>query len=91
LGTVDDFLIDPETWQLQHVVIDTGNWLPGRRVAVTTEWIEEMDWTDQSLHVTVDTQAIRDAPPIRKIEDLRMSQPEASALASYGALGYWPV
>jgi PRC-barrel domain len=32
LGTVDDFLFDDASWMVRWLVVDTGNWLPGRKV-----------------------------------------------------------
>jgi len=33
-GTVKDFLFDDETWRIRWVVVDTGTWLPGRKVLI---------------------------------------------------------
>ena len=32
LGTVSDFLFDDATWLVRWLVVDTGSWLPGRKV-----------------------------------------------------------
>jgi PRC-barrel domain len=32
LGTVSDFLFDDATWLVRWLVVDTGNWLSGRKV-----------------------------------------------------------
>ena len=40
IGSVDDFLIDPECWQVRHVVVDTGNWLPGARVVLARDLLD---------------------------------------------------
>src|ERR1700676_4307108 len=32
IGSVDDFLFSDDRWTVRWAVIDTGNWLPGRRV-----------------------------------------------------------
>jgi hypothetical protein len=34
IGHVADFLFEEETWAIRHLVIDTHNWLPGKRVLV---------------------------------------------------------
>ncbi|MFC1494211.1 PRC-barrel domain-containing protein [Thermodesulfobacteriota bacterium] len=31
IGHVDDFIIDDETWAIRYLIIDTQNWLPGKR------------------------------------------------------------
>ena len=32
LGTVSDFLLDDENWIIRWLVVDTGDWLSGRKV-----------------------------------------------------------
>ncbi|EPX77919.1 hypothetical protein [Salipiger mucosus] len=85
VGSVCGFLIDPEDWTLQHVVVETGHWLPGRRVAITTRWIEAADWHEQRIHVEVSRQEIEEAPTLDTVDDLLISPFER-----YGALGTWP-
>jgi uncharacterized protein YrrD len=31
IGHVDDFIIDDETWAIRYLIIDTHNWLPGKK------------------------------------------------------------
>ena len=35
IGAVDDFYFDDERWAIRYVVVDTGRWLPGRRVLIS--------------------------------------------------------
>ena len=35
IGRVRDLYIDDETWTVRYLVLDTGNWLPGRRVLIS--------------------------------------------------------
>ena len=32
IDTVSDFLFDDASWQVRWLVVDTGNWLSGRKV-----------------------------------------------------------
>jgi hypothetical protein len=34
VGAVKDFLFDDETWTIRWMAVDTGHWLPGRRVFI---------------------------------------------------------
>lgn len=90
VGSVIDFLIEADGWQLRFLAIDTGNWLPGRRVVVTTDWITDVDAVDRKIHVDVDQQTLKDAPRLRSIEDLHLSDAK-EAIDRYGHVGYWPV
>lgn len=38
LGYVYDFYFDDDTWRARYAVVDTGAWLPGRRVLIPKSW-----------------------------------------------------
>lgn len=62
LGHVDEFLIDDEVWRIRYLVIDTRNWLPGRKVLVAPAWIHEVDWKVEKVHVGLTRDAIKASP-----------------------------
>lgn len=66
LGHVDDFLIDGRTWTIRYLVVDTRNWLPGRKVTIPTQWVEKVDWADRIACVTAAKELIRSAPEYEK-------------------------
>lgn len=43
VGTVKDFLFDDETWRIRWVVVDTGTWLPSRKVLIHPSAIAPLD------------------------------------------------
>jgi hypothetical protein len=44
IGAVDDFYFDDERWAIRYVVVDTGRWLPGRRVLISPLSIDRTEW-----------------------------------------------
>lgn len=36
VGRVDDLLLDADVWHVRYVVVDTGSWLAGRRVLISS-------------------------------------------------------
>lgn len=62
IGHIDDFLIDDSDWSLRFLVVDTRNWLPGRKVLVAPAWTRGIDWSDEKLMVDADKETIRKAP-----------------------------
>lgn len=63
LGHVADFTFDDETWVIQGLVVDTGHWLPGRKIPVemtrvlSINWdhsVVELDLTREQLHAPGD-------------------------------------
>lgn len=49
IGYVKDFIIDDEKWNLAFLVVDTHNWLPGRKVLVSPNWIKNIDWNEKKF------------------------------------------
>src|SRR3546814_3688958 len=62
IGHIDDFLVDDTDWSLRFLVIDTRNWLPGRKVLVAPAWARGIDWSDEKLLVDTDRDTIKKAP-----------------------------
>ena len=63
IGHVDDFLFDDRSWQIRYAVVDTRNWLPGRLVLISPQWIESIDWAEHAAHVRLTHEAIKSSPP----------------------------
>jgi len=62
LGHVEDFLVDAETWAIRYCIVDTRNWLPGRKVLVSPEWIQRVSWEESKVYVDLSKRHIEDAP-----------------------------
>ena len=54
LGHVADFILDDETWNISYLIIDTGNWLPGKKFLVSPALLGAVDWLQNlvSVHMT---------------------------------------
>jgi len=37
LGHVEDFVIDDETWAIRYLIVDTRNWLPGKKILIAPQ------------------------------------------------------
>jgi uncharacterized protein YrrD len=64
IGSVQDFYFDDRVWHLRYAVIDTGNWLPGRRVLLSPTEIERADWAMQRIYVGLTKDNIEKSPPV---------------------------
>ncbi|MDP4266108.1 MAG: PRC-barrel domain-containing protein [Bacteroidota bacterium] len=62
IGHVDDYIYDPETWKILYIVVKTRNWLPGRKVLISPEWIKEVKWTENKLIANLTQDSIRKSP-----------------------------
>ena len=53
IGHVDDFLMDESTWSLRYLVVDTANWIGGRRVLVSPQVVADVDAGRQRIDVAL--------------------------------------
>ena len=63
IGHVDDFLLDDRTWEIRYLIVDTRNFLPGKKVIVAPEWIRDVGWEQARVCVDLPRAAIKDSPP----------------------------
>ncbi len=87
-GHVDDFIIDDASWQVRYLVVDTRNWLPGRKVLVSPSWVGEVRWTERTVQVQHTSDEIKNAPefdasaPVNRTYERRLYD-------FYGRPAYW--
>jgi len=62
VGRVHDFIVDDDGWAIRYVVVDTGDWLPGRRMLVASSWIQGIDWADAVVRVDLAKREIEESP-----------------------------
>jgi len=62
IGHVEDFIVDDKKWNLVFLTIDTNNWLPGRKVLVSPQWIKKIDWNEEKVYVNLSQEAIKNSP-----------------------------
>lgn len=90
IGHVEDFIADTEGvgWRIRYLVVDTRNWLPGRKVLIAPEWIRTLDWGQR--HVTTDhrREEIENAPPYDPSAPVNREY-EIRLYDYYGRPTYW--
>ncbi len=64
IGKVHDFFFDDQFWTVRYLVINTGKWLPGRRVLVSPIAFGEPDWATQVLHVKLTKEMVEKTPDV---------------------------
>jgi hypothetical protein len=87
-GEVIDLYFDDAAWTVRYLAVDTGQWLPGRRVLLSPAAIHEPDWDHARLPVSLSRQQIEHGPSIR--DDAPVSRESEALLADYfGWARYW--
>ncbi len=61
IGHLDDFFVDETGWCINYLLVDTGNWLPGRKVLISPEWVAAVDW-DNEVIVNVSKDQVKNSP-----------------------------
>ena len=85
---MEDFVVDDETWIIRYLVVDTRNWLPGKRVLIATDWIQSINWEDAKVFLSLTRDKIRDAPEYTK-DSLITREYEETVHRHYNRAGYW--
>jgi sporulation protein YlmC with PRC-barrel domain len=62
IGHIEDFIVDDETWQIGYLVVNTRNWLPGRKVLVVPRWVDRVSWPGSKVFVDLPRASIKDEP-----------------------------
>jgi hypothetical protein len=62
IGHVEDFLVEQETWNIRYLEVATHNWLPGKKVLISSEHIQSVSWLDAKILVNVARETIQSAP-----------------------------
>ncbi|WP_119419052.1 PRC-barrel domain-containing protein [Desertibaculum subflavum] len=88
IGHVEDVLIDDDGWRIRYLVIDTRNWLPGRKVIVAPTWVREISWPDRQLTVALTREQVEQSPEFNPQEPPRRDY-EGRLYKHYGQTVYW--
>jgi len=88
IGHVEDFIVEDNSWMIRYLVVDTRNWLPGRKVLVSPNWFHSIDWAHRTVGVDLSTAAVKNSPefdpgkPINREYEIRLYD-------YYGRPSYW--
>ena len=88
VGHIRDFFFDDSTWHVRYLIDDTGNWLPGRRVLISTTGLGEPDWRNESFHVRHTKEQIENGPGIETDQPVSR-QMEARLFEHFQWMPYW--
>lgn len=72
IGTVRDVLFDDQSWKIRWLVVDTGNWLPGRKVLVAPAFCGEIDISARVLVVRLTKARVEKSPTLAQDRPVSM-------------------
>lgn len=88
IGHVADLVVDHKFWVIRYMIVDTGNWLPGKRVLVSTGWVQNIPWSESKVNVSLSQASVKDSPEYSP--DMLISRDyEEQLYKHYGKTAYW--
>ncbi len=88
IGHVADFIMSDEDWMIRYLVVDTRNWLSGKSVLISPEWVRDIGWEEHEVWVDVPKQTIEDSPPYDPSAPVNREY-EIRIYDYYGRPKYW--
>jgi len=88
IGSVVDFLFDDESWTLRWIVVETGNWLSGRKVLLPDSVLGHPNIDARSFPVRLTMAKVKDSPPIATHQPVSR-QHEEHMYSYYNMSPYW--
>jgi len=88
VGHVEDFLVEDQTWSIKYIIVDTKNWLPGKKVIVSPEWIDSIKWVDGKINIDLTKNQIENSPEYNPSEPINREY-EVKLYDFYGRPKYW--
>lgn len=73
IGNAEDFIIDCSNWKIDFVIVDTGNWFPGKKVIISPKWIKEIKWDTSTIVVNLSIEKVKNSPeydPNKQISEI---------------------
>ncbi len=88
IGHVEDYILHDETWKIRYLVVDTRNWLPGRKVLISPKWIERVSWDEMKVIVNLNRETVKESPEYTGKKMLSRDY-EGKLHGHYNRVGYW--
>ncbi len=88
IGHINDWIVDDENWTIRYAVVDTRNWLPGRKVLVAIPWFQDVSWERQAVTTELTQETIKNSPEFDP--DVPINREYEQVLYDfYGRKKYW--
>jgi uncharacterized protein YrrD len=88
IGKVKEFYFDDLTWTIRYLVVETGNWLNGRKVLISPQALLTPDWKNEIFPINLTKEKIKNSPNI-DTEQPVSRQHEIEMYEYYPWTSYW--
>lgn len=62
IGHIADFIIDDEKWIIRYLIVNLHNWLPGKKVLISSEWVDSVGSDESGVNVKVLREKVKQSP-----------------------------
>lgn len=62
LGSIEDFIVNDETWGIYYLVVDTGHWYPDQKVLISPFSISEISRTKARVLLNLNWEVVQNGP-----------------------------
>lgn len=87
IGTVKDFVVDPDGWRVRYLEVSTG-WLFGRDVLIPIDKVAGADVPEGSVRLDLTKEQIEKSPPAETARPIERAY-ENRLVGYYGLSPYW--
>ncbi|HXH81354.1 MAG TPA: PRC-barrel domain-containing protein [Candidatus Tectomicrobia bacterium] len=88
IGSIEDVYFDDQSWTVRYFVVDTGRWLPGRKVLISPHSVRGLDPAGLRVVTDLTVQKVKDSPSIDTARPVSR-QYEQEYSTYYGYPHYW--
>lgn len=74
IGRVADFYFDDDSWVIQYLVVDTGNWLQNRKRLLSPLVLKQPDWESARFPVSLTQAEVENSPDIETEKPISRQQ-----------------
>jgi len=88
IGKIKEVYFDDATWTIRYFIVETGNWLVGRKVLISPEAALVPNWEEGILPVDLTKEQVKNSPDIDTEQPVSRQQ-EIALYAHYPWTSYW--
>lgn len=70
IGQVEDFFLELDDWAIHYIGVDTGNWLSGKHVLISSKWLGQINWSQRIVNVNLTRGQIENSPDYDKVTEI---------------------
>ena len=66
IGHVTNFIFDDQTWQIAYLMVDTHNWIGGKKTLIAVKHVQHVEWENSKVVVDLTIDGIKTSEAVDK-------------------------